>query len=77
MISLFYQTSYAGNAYTISEYSVANGGGKSTSGNYKINGSIAQVVTAKSIGGDYTINSGFWHTPSTSQELIFKNSFEQ
>ena len=74
--ALFYQSSIAGNGYSIPKHTISNGGGESTGGSYKVNGSIAQILTADSQGGAFSVNSGFWQS-SINTDIIFKNSFEQ
>lgn len=68
-----FSNAIAGNGYEIKKHVISSGGGLSEGGNYKVNGSIAQMTTEKSIGGGYVINSGFWQNNS---DLIFKNNFE-
>ena len=65
--------------YEIKKYTINNGGGKMTGGNYEMNSSIGQTdASSTQTGGNYSLNGGFWHkTDTTPQaELIFTNGFE-
>jgi hypothetical protein len=60
--------------YEIRKYTINNGGGKSSGGDYSLNASIGQVdASAPKSGGGYTLNAGFWQE---NNDLIFKNGFE-
>ncbi len=75
-VPLFCQSSIAGSGYSISKYTLSNGGGMSTGGNFKVNGSIAQVLTENSHASEHSIKSGFWQQ-LTNTDIIFKHGFEQ
>lgn len=60
--------------YEIIKYSVNNGGGKMSGGNFEINTSIGQSdVNDNQSGGDFLLRSGFWHG---NNDLIFKSGIE-
>ncbi len=69
-----------GDSYNIKRHVIANGGGISSSvgGVYKVHATIGQPVTgqSQSVGGQYSIQIGFWHARREITEEIFKNSFE-
>ncbi len=65
--------------YEIKKYTINNGGGKMTGGNYEMNSSIGQVDASGTLtGGNYALNGGFWHKVDTTPQtdLIFTNGFE-
>ena len=65
---------YAHAQYEIKKYSINNGGGTLTGGNYELNSSVGQVDAQMSqSNGQYSINGGFWQE---NTDLIFKNNFE-
>jgi hypothetical protein len=54
-----------GSGYSIGRYTVDNGGGTSTGGNYTLSGSIGQpeAHNVSATGGSYTLRGGFWVIP--------------
>ena len=52
---------------SIDRYVVAGGGGTSTAGSFRLEGTVGQAVAGGSISGaSYTVNSGFWVPETTS-----------
>lgn len=77
ILGLSFSQSFA--QYEIKKHTLNSGGGKITGGTYEINSSIGQVdASSTQTGGNYSLNGGFWHKPSTStlSQLIFANGFE-
>ena len=51
----------SGGTYTLEQTVIANGGGKSMSGNYTVEGTTAQAVAGTVSGAStYGVNGGFW-----------------
>ena len=47
--------------YEIAWFTMDAGGGRSTGGDYTLNGTIGQLeVDSPASGGDYTLTGGFW-----------------
>ena len=66
----------SGDNYIIKKSLIANGGGFSSGGNYLLAYSLGQHnASAIMTGNNYQLNGGFW-SPSSSVDVIFKNSFE-
>ena len=55
---LLVSTAIAG--YDINKYTIDNGGGTSSGGQYIVTGTIGQPDTASSAGGQYELLGGFW-----------------
>lgn len=65
--------------YTITKYSVNNGGSKMIGGTYSVTSSIAQPDASQPlINSNYTLNGGIWHQKDSIPlpDLIFTNGFE-
>lgn len=50
----------ASGQYELSWYTIDGGGGRSSSGDFSVTGTIAQPDAAWSSGGDYELLGGFW-----------------
>ena len=50
----------SGAPFTITSSVISNGGGKSTGGNFALQGTIGQSATSTSTGPGFELNSGFW-----------------
>jgi hypothetical protein len=67
--------SAAGTAHAdsrVERYVIAAGGGESSSGNFRVHGTIGQPTVAVLSGGGFTLRGGFWHAevpPSTLYPL--------
>jgi len=46
--------------YAISRFTVSGGSGASTNGIFALTGIAGQIGVAKSAGGDYSVDAGFW-----------------
>lgn len=53
-------TQQQGGPYILNPSVISGGGGRSTNGNTRIEGSIGQSPLGTSTGGSYAINAGFW-----------------
>jgi hypothetical protein len=54
--------------YSINWYKVAGGGGKSSGGQYTVNGTIGQPDASSTLtGGNYSLTGGFWALISVAQ----------
>ena len=77
-ISAFAQS--VGGDYSITQYTVDNGGGVSRSGSTELRGTIAQADAAiiGSTGGKFSLSGGFWARGSLlgPSELLFADGFE-
>ncbi len=65
--------------YAIKKYTINNGGGKMSGGQYQIQGSIGQVDASNTLSqNNYSLNGGFWHKTNTAPlpEDLFKDGFE-
>jgi len=63
----------------IVRFTIDNGGGTVTGGNYSLIGTIGQhdAETQVSAGGEFSLAGGFWAKAQASVgEFIFKNGFE-
>jgi hypothetical protein len=45
----------------LQRYVIAGGGGESSGGNFRLHGTIGQPAVAVLIGGDLTLEGGFWY----------------
>ncbi len=78
ILSIFLITTQASGIpdYVIDNYVISSGGNVSSNGDYSVQGSIGQPVTATSSSANYKMQSGFWHEIPELVEEIFKDSFE-
>ncbi len=65
--------------YEIKKYTINNGGGKMSGGQYQLQASIGQVDASSTLSqNNYSLNGGFWHKVDTTPlpEDLFKDGFE-
>jgi len=77
LLTLIVSQSFA--QYEIKKYTINNGGGKMSGGNYEMTSSIGQVDASGTLSnGNYSLNGGFWHEANNTPQgdLIFTNGFE-
>jgi|GEM_PF-6444672 len=66
--------------FQLKKHSVNNGSATMQGGDFEIKSSIAQAdASGKLSAGNYVLRGGFWNdsNPQSSNDLIFKNGFEQ
>ncbi len=62
--------------FQLKKPSITNGGGQSSSVNFKLNSSIGQKEASSEISSaHFKLSGGFWHTANNT-DIIFKNGFE-
>src|SRR5580692_4991377 len=69
-LALFFLSVLSGSAqtYSINWYKISGGGGTSSSGQYSLNGTIAQAdASSLMTGGNYSLTGGFWAIVSVVQ----------
>src|SRR5262245_16687895 len=60
----------SGGPYVIKPSVIAGGGGTSSNGTTRIDGTVGQSVLGTSSGGNFSLNSGFWQaTPASSIDI--------
>jgi hypothetical protein len=70
-------------------YTISPGGGRSSGGavsrserqtegisEFEIGGAIAQPITGETVGGEFSLESGYWQETNESNELLFRSGFE-
>ena len=69
-----------GGDYLLNPHVTANGGGRSTNGNYTVTGTIGQHDASVTISSDnYHLRGGFWHSDSLSPpqpDVLLIDGFE-
>ncbi len=58
-----------GNGYTLTWYTVDNGGGSNGNGGYTLNGTVGQPDASAWSGGGYTLAGGFWGGEATQHRV--------
>ena len=72
----------SGGAYRIDKSTVDDGGGRSTQGNYTLDGTIGQADAGPAPGGDmsggaFRLQGGYWpDTEAPTGDSVFSNGFE-
>lgn len=66
----------SGNEFQLESSVLASGGSAAAGGAFELNGTLGQPLAEKSSGDDFTLNSGFWPTVKTNDDIIFRNGFE-
>lgn len=68
-----------GNDPSVDRSVIAGGGGSSSGGSFAIHGTIGQSDADSlqpSSDGNFGVTGGFWASPSTRSDSIFKSGFE-
>ncbi len=65
----------SGGSFAVTQSVIAGGGGKSSAGNFSVEGTAGQAQTATSLGGTFSLSSGFWHG-AAPPDRVFRDSFE-
>jgi len=63
--------------FTLDWFTVEGGGATSTGAGYSLNGTIGQPDAAKSSGGGFTVEGGFWSGVSGGQPAVAPRLFIQ
>ena len=60
LLALFCAVDVGAQNYTIDWFTIDGGGGTSANGAFAVTGTIGQPAAAKSSGGNYAVEGGFW-----------------
>ena len=55
--------------YSIVSSVIGSGGGPMSNGTYSMNGTVGQAVVGPTSGASYTVDQGFWHTLSITNDV--------